>query len=71
VLIHSVMIAGGVAMLCVRHYGLARASAVVTIAFLGGACAIGLPFGMWALIQLSNPRVRSAFAAGGSHHYAA
>jgi hypothetical protein len=61
--IYVVIILGGVAMLRVRRYRLARWSAVLTIAFLGGSCPLGLPFGVWALIVLNNRRVRAAFRA--------
>lgn len=59
--IYVVIILGGRAMLAIRHYRLARWSAVLTIAFLGGSCPLGLPFGVWALIVLHNRRVRAAF----------
>jgi hypothetical protein len=59
--IDIVIIFGGRAMLAVRHYRLARWSAVLTIAFLGGSCPLGLPFGVWALIVLHNRRIRAAF----------
>jgi hypothetical protein len=59
--INLVIILGGRAMLAIRHYRLARWSAVMTIAFLGGSCPLGLPFGVWALIVLHNRRVRAAF----------
>jgi hypothetical protein len=62
-LIYAVIVSGGLAMLRVRRYRLARWSAVLTIAFLGGSCPLGLPFGVWALIVLNNRRVRAAFAA--------
>ena len=61
--IYVVIILGGIAMLRVRRYRLARWSAVLTIAFLGGSCPLGLPFGVWALIVLHNRRIRAAFAA--------
>jgi hypothetical protein len=59
--INVVVILGGRAMLAVRYYRLARWSAVLTIAFLGGSCPLGLPFGVWALIVLHNRRIRAAF----------
>jgi hypothetical protein len=61
--INAFIISGGLAMLRVRHYRLARLSAVITVAFLGGSCLAGLPFGIWALIILNDRRVRAAFAA--------
>jgi hypothetical protein len=60
--IDAMIVAGALAMLHVRHYGFARSSAVVTVAFLGGGFPLGLPFGIWALIVLNNRRVRTAFA---------
>ena len=60
--IYVVIILGGMAMLAVKYYRLARWSAVLTIAFLGGSCPLGLPFGVWALIVLHNRRIRAAFA---------
>jgi len=61
--INAIIVSGGLAMLRIRQYRLARISAVVTVAFLGGSCPLGLPFGLWALIVLNNRRVRAAFAA--------
>ena len=61
--IYVIIIVGGVAMLRLRRYRFARWSAVLTIAFLGASCPLGLPFGIWSLIVLNNRRIRAAFAA--------
>ena len=52
----------GIKMLHRRSYGLVMAGVIVgMIPCLSGCCCTGLPFGIWALIVLSNPEVRKSF----------
>ena len=52
----------GIKMLQRRSYGLVMAGVIVgMLPCLSGCCCTGLPFGIWALIVLSNPEVRKSF----------
>ena len=52
----------GIKMLHRRSYGLVMAGVIVgMLPCLSGCCCTGLPFGIWALIVLSNPEVRKSF----------
>jgi serine/threonine protein kinase len=53
------MIYGGVQMLQLRSYAWSIAAGILGIVFCS---LIGLPMGIWALIVLTNPDVREAFA---------
>lgn len=46
-----------------RSYGMALTGAVISVIPLLGSpcCVLGLPFGIWALVVLNNPSVKSAF----------
>lgn len=49
-------------MRSVEHYGLAMASAIVSIVpCFGGCCCLGIPAGIWALVVLNKPEVKQAF----------
>jgi uncharacterized membrane protein len=53
---------GAMKMRNLQNYRTARAAAVVAmIPFLGPCCVLGIPFGIWALVALGKPGVRSAF----------
>jgi hypothetical protein len=52
---------GGLALLRLE-YRTARWGAILAVASLGGACVIGLPFGVWAMLRLHDGRIRGAFA---------
>jgi hypothetical protein len=54
-------IRGALAMRQLRNYSAARWAAIVGTAALGGACALGFPFAIWALALLRDERVRGAF----------
>jgi hypothetical protein len=52
----------GIKMLHRRSYGLVMAGVIIgMIPCLSGCCCTGLPFGIWALIVLSNEEVRKSF----------
>ncbi len=45
-----------------ESYGLAMAASIIAmIPCLSPCCLIGLPIGIWALVVLSKPEVKSAF----------
>lgn len=56
------VIVGASRMKNLENYGLSMTAAIVAmIPCIGPCCLIGLPFGIWALIVLNDPRVRDAF----------
>ena len=65
-------IAGGFAMRGLGSRGLSMAGAIVSlIPCVVGCCPlIGMSAGIWALIVLSRPEVKAAFAAGKSSRFA-
>ncbi len=47
-----------------QSYGFAMtASIIAMIPCISPCCLLGLPFGIWALVVLSKPEVKSAFTA--------
>jgi len=53
---------GGLQMQKLKNYDLARNAAIVaSIPCLGPCCLLGIPFGIWAIVTLGCPEVRSAF----------
>jgi hypothetical protein len=63
ILITSVVtILAGVRMMQLRSYGLVLTGIILgMIPCLSGCCCLGLPFGIWALIILNKPEVKSSF----------
>jgi hypothetical protein len=62
ILLAAVVIVGAVRMRNLESYGLAMAAAVITlIPCTSPCCLLGLPFGIWALVVLSDDRVKAAF----------
>lgn len=56
------VILGAVRMKNLRNYGLSMTSAIVAmIPCVSPCCLLGLPFGIWALVVLSDGRVQAAF----------
>lgn len=61
-ILSSLTLVAGIKMLQRRSYGLVMAGVIVgMIPCLSGCCCTGLPFGIWALIVLSNEEVRKSF----------
>ncbi|HYO58780.1 hypothetical protein [Archangium sp.] len=53
---------GAFQMLNLRNYGLAMAAAIIAcIPCYGSCCCLGMPFGIWAIILLVRPEVKTAF----------
>ena len=46
-----------------RSYGVAFAGAIISVIPCIGSpcCALGIPFGIWALVVLNDPTVKAAF----------
>lgn len=57
-----VMLAGALQMMKLRRYGFAMASCILAIIPCQGCCYItGIPFGIWGLVVLLDPKVKAAF----------
>lgn len=54
---------GGLKMKNLENFGLAMAASIIAIipCFTGCCCIIGLPAGIWSLVVLNKPEVKSAF----------
>ena len=62
ILVSGVILFGGMKMKKLESYGLAMtASIIAMIPCFSPCCVIGLPIGIWALVVLSKPEVKSAF----------
>jgi hypothetical protein len=55
-----VVVAGGIAMVRQRSYGMAMTGSILSI-IPCFCCCSGVPFGIWSLVVLSDPSVRQAF----------
>jgi hypothetical protein len=57
-----IIIVGATKMKNLQAYGLALASSILAmIPCVSPCCLLGLPFGIWAVVVLSNPEVKQAF----------
>lgn len=57
-----VILLGGIRMKKLQNYGLSVAASVVAlIPCISPCCVIGLPIGIWALVVLNKPEVKSQF----------
>jgi hypothetical protein len=62
ILVSGLILFGGIQMRKLDSYGLAMtASIVALIPCISPCCVVGLPIGIWALVVLSKPEVKSAF----------
>ena len=59
--INGFVIFGAVKMLRLQSYGLAMAASIVAMLPCQCCCVLGLPFGIWALVVLNKPEVKSQF----------
>ncbi|WP_224241647.1 hypothetical protein [Hyalangium gracile] len=58
----SVTVFGGLKMKNLESFGLAMAASIIAIIpCIGSCCCIGIPIGIWSLIVLNKPEVKSAF----------
>lgn len=61
-LLAILVVAGGLKMKNLENRGLAMAAAIIAlIPCTSPCCLLGVPFGIWALVVLGDPRVRPAF----------
>jgi hypothetical protein len=58
----GVMIFGALQMMKLKSYGLAMTTAVLAMLPCNPCCIAGLPIGIWALIVLMKPEIKSAFS---------
>ena len=61
-LVSVFILVGGLKMRKLENYGLAMATSILAmIPCISPCCLIGLPVGIWAVVVLSKPEVKSAF----------
>lgn len=61
-LVGGLILFGGLKMRRLENYGLCvAASILVMIPILSCCCIVGVPIGIWALVVISKPEVKSAF----------
>jgi hypothetical protein len=55
---------GALQMRNLKNYGLSMAAAILVMLPCGSycCCCIGIPIGIWALVTLNKPEVKSAFS---------
>jgi hypothetical protein len=56
------IIRGGMALLTLETYRVARVGVLLAVLSFGGAFLVGFPFGLWAMLRLFDSRIRGAFA---------
>ena len=56
------LIFGAMKLRNVQSYGLAMGAAMVVMIPCGGCCCFGLPVGIWAVITLRKPEIKSQFS---------
>jgi hypothetical protein len=62
ILASVVILLGAMKMKKLESYGLAMAASIIAmIPCLSPCCLLGLPIGIWAVVVLSKPEVKSAF----------
>jgi hypothetical protein len=52
---------GGLKMKSLENYKLAMAASIISIIPCFGCYCIGIPVGIWSIITLNKPEVKSAF----------
>jgi hypothetical protein len=62
ILLSGLILFGAMKMKKLESYGLAMAASIIAmIPCISPCCLVGLPIGIWALVVLSKPEVKSAF----------
>lgn len=59
--IYGLVLFGAIKMKKLESYGLAMTASILALLPCSACCLVGLPFGIWALVVLSKPEVKSAF----------
>ncbi len=62
VALNGFVLFGAIQMLRLRNYGVALAAAIAAMLPCQCCCVFGLPFGIWALVGLNKPEVKSQFS---------
>ena len=60
-LIGALIILGGMKMRKLESYGLAMTASIICMLPCSACCIVGIPIGIWSLVALSKPEVKSAF----------
>lgn len=61
----GVTLFGALKMKNLENYGLAMAASIIAILpCFGPCCCLGIPVGIWSLVVLNKPEVKSAFQRG-------
>ncbi|SPE58799.1 conserved membrane hypothetical protein [Verrucomicrobia bacterium] len=60
-LLSALILIGALKMKKLQSYGLAMTASIVAMLPCVGCCLIGLPIGIWSLVVLAKPEVKSAF----------
>jgi hypothetical protein len=61
ILLGGLILFGAIKMKKLQSYGLAMTASIVAMLPCSLCCVIGLPLGIWSLVVLSKPEVKSAF----------
>ena len=62
IILSIVVLIGAIKMKGLENYGFAMAASIIAlIPCVSPCCLLGLPFGIWALVVLSDPIVKSSF----------
>jgi hypothetical protein len=61
IILAGVILVGAVKMKRLENYGLAMAASIIAMLPCSLCCIAGLPIGIWSLVVLSKPEVKSAF----------
>ena len=62
IIVSGLILVGGLKMRKLENYGLVMAASIIAmIPCISPCCVVGLPIGIWAVVVLSKPEVKSAF----------
>jgi hypothetical protein len=62
IILYLIILIGAMKMKGLENYGFAMAASIIALVpCIGPCCLLGLPFGIWALVVLSDPAVKSSF----------
>jgi hypothetical protein len=59
--LNALVLFGAISLLRLRSYGLALTACILAMLPCQCCCVLGLPFGIWGLVVMSKPEVKSAF----------
>jgi hypothetical protein len=59
--VNGFVLFGAIQLLRLRNYSVAMVASVVAMLPCQCCCLFGLPFGIWALVVLNKPEVKSHF----------